>query len=245
VPAQQNPENAAGVLARLALAARSCLAGTADAMVTAPVQKSTINASGIPFSGHTECLAALTNTPRVVMLLAGGTLRVALATTHLPLAQVPAALTRDSLSATLRIIDQDLRHRFGLTRPRMLVLGLNPHAGEDGVLGTEEISTIRPVVEALRSQGLDLRGPVAGDTAFSAESLAECDVVVAMYHDQGLAPLKALRFGEIVNITLGLPIVRTSVDHGTALALAGTGRARHESLRAALDQAIALARPGA
>jgi 4-hydroxythreonine-4-phosphate dehydrogenase len=224
----------------LELAARACMAGSADAMVTAPVQKSTINEAGIPFSGHTEFLAELTGTPRVVMLLASDRLRVALATTHLPLAEVPAAITRADLTTTIGIIDRDLRTRFGFARPRILVLGLNPHAGENGVLGSEEVTTIRPVVEELRDRGIDLRGPVAADTAFTARSLAQCDVVLAMYHDQGLAPLKAQHFGEIVNITLGLPIIRTSVDHGTALDLAATGRADHRSLRAALEQAIAL-----
>jgi len=245
VPGTLDPANAPGVLRMLDLAGRSCVDGHADAIVTAPVHKSVINAAGIPFSGHTEYLAELTGTPRVVMLLAGRDLKVALVTTHLPLAAVPAAITPATLLATLEIVDHDLRLRFGIARPRMLVLGLNPHAGEDGVLGTEERTTIRPVLESLRERGFDLRGPVAADTAFTPDSLADRDVVVAMYHDQGLTPLKARHFGEVVNITLGLPIVRTSVDHGTALSLAGTGRARHQSLRAALDQAIALARPPA
>lgn len=222
-------------------AAAACMAGDAAAMVTAPVQKSTINAAGIPFSGHTEFLAEQTGTAKVVMLLASATLRVALVTTHLPLSAVPAAITDDALRSTIRILAADLERRFGIAQPRILVLGLNPHAGEDGVLGTEEQQTIRPVVESLQQQGLAIRGPVAADTAFTPDSLASCDVVVAMYHDQGLTPLKATHFGEIVNITLGLPIIRTSVDHGTALALAGTGRARHESLRAALELACQLA----
>jgi len=240
VPGQLNPANARSVLAMLELAAFACLDGTASAMVTAPVQKSTINAASIPFSGHTEFLADLTHTPRVVMLLASKSVRVALATTHLPLSQVPAAITQESLSSTLEIVDKDLRQRFGVAQPRILVLGLNPHAGEDGVLGTEEQTTIQPVIEKLRARGLDLRGPVAADTAFTANSLADCDVVVAMYHDQGLTALKARHFGEIVNVTLGLPIIRTSVDHGTALALAGTGQAQHQSLHAALEQALTL-----
>jgi 4-hydroxythreonine-4-phosphate dehydrogenase len=240
-PGQLDPANARAVLRMLEIAGRACLEGLADAMVTAPVQKSTINAAGIPFSGHTEFLAELTGTPRVVMLLASKSLRVALVTTHLPLAAVPAAITRESLTTTLRIVDADLRARFGIARPRITVLGLNPHAGEDGVLGSEEIETIRPVLEALRQEGLELKGPVAADSAFTAAALADCDVVVAMYHDQGLAPLKARHFGEIVNVTLGLPIVRTSVDHGTALTLAGTGRASHASLRAAFELALELA----
>ena len=239
-PGRLDPANARAVVRMLELAARACLAGEAAAMVTAPVQKSTINEGGIPFSGHTEFLAALTRTPRVVMLLASARLKVALMTTHLPLAAVPAAITREALAETLRIVDADFRSKFGVARPRITVLGLNPHAGEAGVLGREEIETIAPVVEMLTREGLALRGPVAGDTAFTDEALRDCDVVVAMYHDQGLAPLKARHFGEIVNVTLGLPLVRTSVDHGTALTLAGSGEARHASLRAALDFAIAL-----
>jgi 4-hydroxythreonine-4-phosphate dehydrogenase len=241
VPGRLDPANAPAVVRMLELAGRACSAGETAAMVTAPVQKSTINEAGIPFSGHTEFLAELTGTARVVMLLASSGLKVALATTHLPLAAVPAAITRDGLTATLRIVDADLRTRFGIARPRISVLGLNPHAGEAGVLGSEEIETIRPVVEALKREGLDLRGPVAADSAFTDRALADCDVVVAMYHDQGLAPLKARHFGEIVNVTLGLPIVRTSVDHGTALSLAGTGEASHASLRAALELALELA----
>ena len=240
VPGRLDPANAPAVVRMLELAGRACLAGECAAMVTAPVQKSTINEGGIPFSGHTEFLAALTGTPRVVMLLASPRLRVALVTTHLPLAAVPAAITRETLAETLRIVDADFRRRFGIPRPRITVLGVNPHAGEAGVLGREEIETIGPVVEALKVEGLALRGPVAGDTAFTDEALRDTDVVVAMYHDQGLGPLKARHFGEIVNVTLGLPIVRTSVDHGTALRLAGTGEARHESLRAALAFAVAL-----
>jgi 4-hydroxythreonine-4-phosphate dehydrogenase len=240
-PGTLDPANAPGVVRMLELAAQACLAGQAAAMVTAPVQKSTINEAGIPFSGHTEFLAALTGTAQVVMLLASEKLRVALATTHLPLAAVPAAITREGLTVTLRIVNADLQSRFGVARPRITVLGLNPHAGEAGVLGSEEDETIRPVVAALRREGLDLRGPVAADSAFTDQALRDSDVVVAMYHDQGLAPLKARHFGEIVNVTLGLPIIRTSVDHGTALALAGSGQASHASLRAALELALELA----
>ena len=232
--------NAAYVLAMLRRATELCLAGTARAVVTAPVQKSVITQSGVEFSGHTELLAELTGAPLPVMLLAGKSLRVALATTHLPLRSVAAALDRDKLTSLIRITHADLRRRFRIERPRILVLGLNPHAGESGTLGTEEISTIEPAVRALAAEGLDVTGPVSADTAFTPESLARCDVVVAMYHDQGLPVLKALSFGEIVNVTLGLPIVRTSVDHGTALALAGTGRARPDSLFAAVDLALSL-----
>jgi 4-hydroxythreonine-4-phosphate dehydrogenase len=236
-----NPANARAVIAMLELAADACLRGEAAALVTAPVHKSVINQAGIPFSGHTEFLARRTGTDSVVMLLASPTLRVALATTHLPLAAVPAAITHAGLVSTIGIVDRDLRRRFGIARPRILVLGLNPHAGEDGVLGTEESDIIRPAVEEQRARGLDVNGPVAADSAFTPDALAGVDVVLAMYHDQGLTPLKARHFGEIVNVTLGLPILRTSVDHGTALSLAGTGRAAHSSLAAALALAIELA----
>lgn len=237
---QLNPNNAQAVLNMLDIATRACESGAADAIVTAPVQKSVINAAGIPFSGHTEYLADLTGTRRVVMLLAGQRLRVALATTHLPLAQVAAAIKADELGQTLAIMDADLRQRFGIARPRILVLGLNPHAGEDGVLGTEDRDIIRPAVQLARDNGIEVTGPVAADTAFTGDSLAHCDAVLAMYHDQGLPALKALEFGNIVNVTLGLPITRTSVDHGTALTLAGTGQAHHESLVKAIELALEL-----
>jgi 4-hydroxythreonine-4-phosphate dehydrogenase len=240
-PGKLDPRNAGYVLTMLRRATELCLAGTAQALVTAPVQKSVITQSGAPFTGHTELLAELTGAPQPVMLLASNELRVALATTHLPLAAVPAALDRAKLERLIRILQRDLQRRFRIERPRMLVLGLNPHAGESGTLGTEEQTVIEPAVRALAADGLDVVGPVSADTAFTPESLARCDVVVAMYHDQGLPVLKALAFGEIVNVTLGLPIVRTSVDHGTALALAGTGRARPESLFAAVDLALKLA----
>jgi 4-hydroxythreonine-4-phosphate dehydrogenase len=232
--------NASYVLAMLRRGVELCVDGTARALVTAPVQKSVITQSGVDFSGHTELLAELTGAPLPVMLLAGKSLRVALATTHLPLRSVASALDRDTLVSLVRITHRDLQRRFRIERPRILVLGLNPHAGESGTLGTEEISIIEPAVRALAAEGLDVTGPVSADTAFTPESLARCDVVVAMYHDQGLPVLKALSFGEIVNVTLGLPIVRTSVDHGTALALAGTGRARPDSLFAAVDLALTL-----
>jgi 4-hydroxythreonine-4-phosphate dehydrogenase len=235
-----DPRNAGYVLDMLRRAAELCIAGTAHAVVTAPVQKSVITQSGVQFSGHTELFAELTGAPQPVMLLAGKALRVALATTHLPLRSVAGALDRGKLESLIRITDRDLKRRFRIARPRILVLGLNPHAGESGTLGTEEISIIEPAVRALAAEGIDVTGPVSADTAFTPESLARCDVVVAMYHDQGLPVLKALSFGEIVNVTLGLPIVRTSVDHGTALALAGSGRARPDSLFAAVELALDL-----
>jgi 4-hydroxythreonine-4-phosphate dehydrogenase len=239
-PGRLDPRNAAYVLAMLRRGTELCLAGTAQALVTAPVQKSVIVESGVPFTGHTELLAELTGTPEPVMLLAGKTLRVALATTHLPLRAVADALDRAKLERLIAITHDELARRFKIARPRVLVLGLNPHAGESGTLGTEEQTIIAPAVSALAAQGLNVDGPVSADTAFTPESLARCDVVVAMYHDQGLPVLKALSFGEIVNVTLGLPIVRTSVDHGTALGLAGTGRARPDSLFAAVELALEL-----
>ena len=233
--------NAPYVLEMLRRGAELCLAGTARALVTAPVQKSVIAQSGVAFSGHTEFLAGLTGATQPVMLLAGRNLRVALATTHLPLRDVAAALDQAKLEGLIRVTHRDLARRFRIARPRLLVLGLNPHAGESGTLGTEEQTIIEPAVRALAAEGLDVVGPVSADTAFTPESLERCDAIVAMYHDQGLPVLKALSFGEIVNVTLGLPIVRTSVDHGTALALAGTGRARPDSLFAAVELALAIA----
>ena len=235
---QLDVRNAPYVLEMLRRGTQLCVAGTAQALVTAPVQKSVISQSGVAFSGHTEFLAELTGAPQPVMLLAGKKLRVALATTHLPLRDVAAALDRAKLESLLRITHRDLKRLFRIARPRLLVLGLNPHAGESGTLGTEEISIIEPTVRALAAAGLDVKGPVSADTAFTPESLAGCDAVVAMYHDQGLPVLKALSFGEIVNVTLGLPIVRTSVDHGTALEIAGTRRARADSLFAAVELAL-------
>ena len=239
-PGKLDTRNAGYVLEMLERAAKLCVAGTAAALVTAPVQKSVITQSGTPFSGHTELLAEITGTPQPVMLLAGKTLRVALATTHLPLRAVAGALDRAKLEGLIRIVHRDLQRRFRIERPRVLVLGLNPHAGESGTIGTEEQTVIEPAVRALAAEGIDVVGPVSADTAFTRDTLAQCDVVVAMYHDQGLPALKALSFGEIVNVTLGLPIVRTSVDHGTALALAGTGRARPDSLFAAVELALSL-----
>ena len=239
-PGTLDTRNAAYVLAMLRRATELCIAGTAQALVTAPVQKSVITQSGVAFSGHTELLAELTGAPQPVMLLAGKRLRVALATTHLPLRHVAATLDRDKLAELIRIAHRDLTRRFRIPKPRLLVLGLNPHAGESGTLGTEEQDIIEPAIRTLVAEGLDVRGPVSADTAFTPESLQGCDAVVAMYHDQGLPALKALSFGEIVNVTLGLPIVRTSVDHGTALSLAGTGRARPDSHFAAVELALQL-----
>ena len=236
-----DPANARHVLALLDRALDGCRAGEFAAMVTAPVQKSTINEAGVPFTGHTEYLAEKTGTPRVVMMLTGGGLRVALATTHLPLAAVPAAITREGLVETLRIVDRELRARFGIDRPRILVAGLNPHAGESGHLGREEIETIAPALESLRREGLALVGPLPADTLFTARVLKDADAVLAMYHDQGLPVLKHASFGHAVNVTLGLPVIRTSVDHGTALDLAGGGDVDAGSLGAAIDLAIDLA----
>lgn len=223
-----------------------------DAMVTAPVQKSTINDAGVPFTGHTEYLAERSRTPRVVMMLAGpqpahnnAMLRVALATTHLPLREVPDAITPAVLDETLDIVQRDLRTRFGLNAPRILVTGLNPHAGESGHLGREEIEVIEPAIARALDRGINARGPYPADTLFQPRLLADADCVLAMYHDQGLAPLKYGTFGHGVNITLGLPFVRTSVDHGTALTLAGTGRAEFGSMIEAIDTAIAMARHAA
>jgi 4-hydroxythreonine-4-phosphate dehydrogenase len=239
-PGKLDTRNAPYVLSMLRRGTALCVGGTAQALVTAPVQKSVITQSGVPFSGHTELLGELTGAPQPVMLLAGKSLRIALVTTHVPLRAVAAALDRAKLESLIRILHRDLTRRFRIERPRVLVLGLNPHAGESGTLGTEEQTLIEPAVRALAAEGLDVIGPVSADTAFTPESLERCDVVVAMYHDQGLPVLKALSFGEIVNVTLGLPIVRTSVDHGTALAIAATGRARPDSLFAAVELALTL-----
>lgn len=230
--------NAAYVIDTLRLAVDGCVNGSFSAMVTPPVQKSIINDAGIPFSGHTEFLADATDTPKVVMMLASGDLRVALATTHLPLSAVPAAITPELLEQTLKILHADLRSKFGLDQPRIAVLGLNPHAGEGGHLGREEIDTIIPVLDSLRKTGMNLQGPLPADTAFNPKVLDQCDVVLAMYHDQGLPVLKYAGFGNAINITLGLPLIRTSVDHGTALDLAGSGKASASSLERAIETAI-------
>ncbi len=244
-PGQLDKRNAAHVLAMLARAADGAAAGEFDAIVTAPVHKGIINDAGVAFSGHTEFFAERARCEVVMMLATDRTdatpLRVALATTHLPLARLPQAITRDSLTRTLRILDHDLRVRFGIAAPRIAVLGLNPHAGEGGHLGREEIDIIAPVLAALRDAGLDLHGPLPADTAFVPRVLSTCDAVLAMYHDQGLPVLKYAGFGHAVNITLGLPYVRTSVDHGTALDLAGKACADPGSLFAATRLAMQLA----
>lgn len=246
MPGRLDPANAGYVLDILDRAIAGCLSGEFAAMVTAPLHKGVINDAGVAFSGHTEYLADKTGTPRVVMMLTGAAagLRVALATTHLPLKDVPAAITREGLEATIRILHADLRDKFGIAAPRILVAGLNPHAGESGHLGREEIDIIAPVLDKLRRPehgGMNLLGPLPADTLFTKNLLAGSDAQLAMYHDQGLAVLKYAAFEDGVNVTLGLPIVRTSVDHGTALDLAGTGRADPRSLFAAIDAAIELA----
>ena len=244
VPGRLDVRNARYVLALLDRAIAGCTSGEFRALVTAPVQKSVINEAGVRFTGHTEYLAEKTATPHVVMLLASGGLRVALATTHLALADVPRAITRESLARTLDVLQRDLQMRFGIGAPRIGVAGLNPHAGEGGHLGREEIDVIRPVVDAARARGIDAVGPLPADTLFIPDQLARFDAVLAMYHDQGLAPFKYAAFGRGVNVSLGLPFVRTSVDHGTALDLAGSGRADPASMVAALDLALELAARG-
>ncbi|HET8709808.1 MAG TPA: 4-hydroxythreonine-4-phosphate dehydrogenase PdxA [Spongiibacteraceae bacterium] len=234
--------NARYVLRTLEIAADGCLNQQFDAIVTAPVHKGVINDAGVTFSGHTEFFAERTHTDNVVMMLATEQLRVALATTHLPLADVPRHITRNHLTTVLRILHHDLREKFGLPQPRIVVLGLNPHAGEGGHLGREEIDVIEPCLQELRKEGLQLLGPLPADTAFTPKVLEQADAVLAMYHDQGLPVLKYQGFGRAVNITLGLPIIRTSVDHGTALDLAATGKADSGSLLAALTLACQLVR---
>ncbi len=233
-----DPANAGYVLQTLDIACDSCLEGRFDAMVTAPIQKDIINRAGIPFSGHTEYLAERCAAPKPVMMLATRDLRVALATTHLPLREVADAINSDELEQIIRIIDRDLREKFSLPHPHIKVCGLNPHAGEDGYLGSEEIDIIIPLLNTLQQQGLQVSGPYPADTVFTEQALKDADVVLAMYHDQGLPVLKHAGFNEAINTTLGLPIIRTSVDHGTALSLAGTGRASPDSLFAAIDSAI-------
>ena len=241
VPGELNPANARYVLKTLEVAVAGCNNGEFDAMVTAPVHKGIINDAGVAFSGHTEYLAELTHS-NTVMMLAGGGMRVTLATTHLPLKDVAAAITRTGLEQRLRIIHHDLINRFAIAQPRIAVAGLNPHAGESGHLGREEIDIIVPVLDKLRTEGMNLIGPLPADTLFNPPQLKNFDCIFAMYHDQGLPVLKHASFGGGVNITLGLPIIRTSVDHGTALDLAGTGTADSGSLLAAIDMAVTLIR---
>ena len=236
-PGRLDPCNAAYVLETLDHAVRGCLDGRFDAMMTGPVHKGVINDAGMPFSGHTEYLAEMTG-GHPVMMLANPTLRVALATTHIPVRQISEAITPSRLESVVSILHDSLRNRFGIDRPRILVCGLNPHAGENGHLGQEEVEVISPALDKLRAQGMRLQGPLPADTLFTKKYLDHADAVLAMYHDQGLPVLKYAGFGQSVNITLGLPIIRTSVDHGTALDLAGTGNISSGSARYALQTAI-------
>lgn len=236
-----DPENSSYVLAMLQWALDKSLNGDIDAIVTAPVHKGVINDAGFHFSGHTEFFADGAGVPKVVMMLATESLRVALATTHLPLKAVSDAISYDSLQQIIHIIDNSLKRQFGISKPRIAVCGLNPHAGEGGHLGREEIDIIQPVIEACRAEGLGVSGAWPADTIFNHDKLVDYDVVLAMYHDQGLPVLKHHGFGRAVNITLGLPFIRTSVDHGTALDMAGSGKASVSSLQAAVDMALTMA----
>jgi len=240
-PGKPDVNNSPYVLALLNRAIEGAIAGEFDAIVTAPVHKGIINDAGIPFTGHTEYLAARTGAPLPVMMLATADLRVALATTHLPLKAVSAAITVELLCEIASILDRDLRSRWGIRSPRIAVCGLNPHAGEGGHLGDEEVKVITPAIARMRLSGIQATGPLPADTVFVPAILAEYDVVLAMYHDQGLPVIKHAGFDRAINITLGLPIVRTSVDHGTALDLAGTGRADAGSLLAAIEAAVSIA----
>ena len=240
VAGKLDPANSRYVLRTLGIAADGCTDHIFDAMATAPVHKGVINDAGIAFTGHTEFLAARTHTPHVVMMLVGGGMRIALATTHLALKDVAAQLTRASLTQTLRVLHHDLQRHFRIAHPRIAVAGLNPHAGESGHMGHEEIEVIAPVIRDLRGEGLDLSDPLPADTLFNPQRLTNYDAVLAMYHDQGLPVLKYASFGAGINVTLGLPIIRTSVDHGTALDIAGSGTADAGSLIAAVKLAIEL-----
>jgi len=246
VAGRLDPANAPYVLDTLDRSIAGWRRGVFDALVTGPVHKGVINDSGRPFSGHTEYIADRLaddeRQPHPVMMLATEGLRVALVTTHLPLADVPAAITRERLRMVLGILQRDLQQRYGIREPRILVCGLNPHAGEDGHLGREELDIIGPELDAARARGWQVQGPLSADTLFTPERLAQCDVVLAMYHDQGLPVLKHMGFGRAINVTLGLPMIRTSVDHGTALALAGSGRAQVDSLQLAVDEAARMVR---
>ena len=244
VTGQLDKANAAYVLKTIETATIGCLENKFDALVTGPIQKSIINEAGIAFSGHTEFLAELCNHAHPVMMLANKKLKVALVTTHMPLSQVSKSITEDTVKQAIQITHADLQSKFGITRPKIAVCGLNPHAGENGHLGREEIEIINPAVEQLKSAGLDLIGPLPADTAFTTQYIQSVDAVVAMFHDQGLPVVKALGFGETVNITLGLPITRTSVDHGTALSLAGTSKVESSSLIAAFEMAYSMVKHG-
>ena len=241
IPGQANPQNAPAVIEALDKAITGCLANTYSALITGPINKAVINDAGIPFSGHTEYLADHSDTEHVVMLLATEGLRVALATTHLPLSEVAGAITSELLEACFRILQSALINKFAIPKPRILVCGLNPHAGENGHLGREEITTITPLLKKLNAEGFNLIGPLPADSLFTPQHLDNADAVLAMYHDQGLPVLKYQGFGKAVNITLGLPFIRTSVDHGTALELAGTGKANTGSLAYAIECAAELA----
>ncbi len=236
-PGKLDAGNARYVYECIKTATAECLAGRYTAMVTGPVHKGIINDAGIHFSGHTELIADLCAVDKPVMMLANRDLRVALLTTHLPLREVPGAISSEAISQVIQVVRRDLKSRFNISSPRILVCGLNPHAGEGGHLGREEIEIITPCLNSLREQGMNIIGPIPADTAFTPQMLGQADVVLAMYHDQGLPVIKAGGFGETVNITLGLPIVRTSVDHGTALSLAGSGKAESSSLLAAIEMA--------
>ena len=242
IEGELNPNNSAYVLEQLRRSADYAMSGQSVGVATAPVQKSVINDAGIAFSGHTEYYQEFAGVARVVMMLATKTLRVALATTHLPLRAVADAITVERLHQVIDILLHDLKTKFKISQPKVLVCGLNPHAGEGGYLGMEEIEVINPVLESYRAQGIDLSLSLPADTLFTPENLKDADAVLAMYHDQGLPVLKSQGFGEAINITLGLPFIRTSVDHGTALSLAGTGQAKSSSLNVAVDLALDLAR---
>ncbi len=239
VPSRPSVKNAGFVLDCLNEAINGCLAGDYSAMVTGPVNKAIINEAGTAFTGHTEYIADRCGSYPVMMLM-NNTFRIALITTHLPLSRVPQSITPELIEKVITIVDQDMRDRFGITAPKILVCGLNPHAGEQGYLGNEEQQVIEPVVTQLKHKGLEIQGPVSADTAFTSKSLDAVDVIICMYHDQGLPVLKATGFGNIVNVTLGLPIIRTSVDHGTAFDLAGTSKADSSSLVAAVHCALEL-----
>ena len=240
IPGIPDKNNVDYVLQTLELACQGCLSKEFSAMVTGPVNKAIINQAGYSFTGHTEFLAGMCGSGYPVMLLANEKLRVALVTTHIPLAEVSSFITRERVEQVIRTTSHDLNRRFAINQPRLLVCGLNPHAGEDGHLGTEELDIVLPVVEKLRKEGMNVYGPVPADTAFTRSTLAGVDAVICMFHDQGLPVIKSMGFGETVNITLGLPVIRTSVDHGTALTLAGTGKADHSSMLAAINSAIGL-----
>ena len=234
-------DNAEYVLETLQIAANGCLNKNYKALVTGPINKTIINNAGIPFTGHTEWLAAHANVKKTVMLFVADTLKVALYTTHVPLSQVPSLIKKSSLEKCIRLLHAGLKKYFSIKTPTIAICGLNPHAGEQGHLGKEELLTIIPVIEALKKKGFSLTGPFPADTAFTPRAIEDCDAVLAMYHDQGLAPIKALKFGRVVNMTLGLPYIRTSVDHGTAFDLAGTGLANEKSLIRAIKLAAEIA----